>query len=364
MSKRLTTTEFIKKSKIKWGDKYDYSEVDYVNMKNKIVLLCENNHKFLISPDNHLKGKGCPNCVGRSNLVNDLEKFIEKANNIHSGKYLYHKFTYINNRTKSIIVCKYHGEFEQTSNSHLSGNGCKKCYHESLKYNLENFIENSNKLHNNFYDYSESIYKGHNNSLFIICPKHGKFRQKVSSHLSGSGCKKCMIDRFRKPIGEFIKSTNIVHNSFYKYDESSYIDMKTPMIVHCPLHGQFKIIPDNHLSKGQGCPSCGKNTSTSEIEWLNYLTISSDKRQFKIKINNRLFKFDAFDSNTNTIYEFYGDFWHGNPNKYNPIDINPANKIKYGDLYKNTIDRERYLKSLGYNIVSIWESDYKKIYKK
>lgn len=359
MSKRLTSCEFIEKAKSIHGDRYNYTSIEYINMKTKIVLFCENNHKFLISPDNHLKGKRCPSCSGRNDLVNSLQKFIEKSNNIHNEKYLYHKFIFIDNKTKGIIVCKKHGDFEQTTNSHLSGSGCKKCYHQSLRYDLKYFIEKSNKIHNNFYNYSESIYKGYNNSLIIICPKHGRFSQKTSVHLSGSGCKKCMIDRFRRPYEDFIKFANIIHHSFYKYDKNSYIDMKTPMILHCPIHNQFKIIPDNHLSKKQGCPSCGKNTSNSEIEWLNSLSISLKKRQVVKKINNRLFKLDAFEDEINTIYEFYGDFWHGNPSKYNSDDVNPVNKIKYGDLYKRTIDRERYLKSLGYNVVSIWESEYK-----
>lgn len=61
------------------------------------------------------------------------------------------------------------------------------------------------------------------------------------------------------------------------------------------------------------------------------------------------------------IYEFYGDFWHGNPNIYKCDEINSVNKISFGKLYSNTIDKENKLKSLGYGIISIWESDYKKL---
>jgi G:T-mismatch repair DNA endonuclease (very short patch repair protein) len=81
----------------------------------------------------------------------------------------------------------------------------------------------------------------------------------------------------------------------------------------------------------------------------------------KIKIDNRTFKPDALNVETLTIYEFYGDFWHGNPRRFDPNDINFAVKKTYGELYRLTMDREESLKQAGYNIVSIWESDWKKI---
>ena len=52
-------------------------------------------------------------------------------------------------------------------------------------------------------------------------------------------------------------------------------------------------------------------------------------------------------------------FWHGNPNVYNPEDINTITKTTFGELYNKTIDREKNIKDLGYNLVTIWEKDYK-----
>lgn len=78
-----------------------------------------------------------------------------------------------------------------------------------------------------------------------------------------------------------------------------------------------------------------------------------------LKINNNRIKPDAFDPKTNTIYEFYGDFWHGNPNIYKLDDINVANKKTFGELYLATLDREKLIKEAGYNLVSMWESDFK-----
>jgi len=61
------------------------------------------------------------------------------------------------------------------------------------------------------------------------------------------------------------------------------------------------------------------------------------------------------------VYEFYGDLWHGNPSRFKRENINPINKKKtYGELYDETIKRENILKNAGFNIVTIWESDYNK----
>ena len=69
-------------------------------------------------------------------------------------------------------------------------------------------------------------------------------------------------------------------------------------------------------------------------------------------------------SSTTTIYEFYGDYWHGNPNsRFKPDDMNKAVKKTFRELYQATIQKEQELIAAGYKIVSIWESDWKKLLK-
>ena len=91
------------------------------------------------------------------------------------------------------------------------------------------------------------------------------------------------------------------------------------------------------------------------------LNVPIEHRQVGVKISDRFFKLDAYEPEINLIYEFYGDYWHGNPKVYKPGDMNMANKKTFGELYSKTMERENYLKSLGYKIISIWESDFNKI---
>lgn len=103
-----------------------------------------------------------------------------------------------------------------------------------------------------------------------------------------------------------------------------------------------------------------KSVSKSETLWLNGLNVPRDYRQRTIVINKRRFNVDAYDPGTNVIYEFYGDFWHGNPEIYNLNDFNWVKHKTFGELYSNTIERERCIKNAGYNLFSIWENDFNK----
>ena len=59
------------------------------------------------------------------------EQFIEEATKVHDGTYDYSKVLYVRGQEKVIIICSNHGEFPQTPDNHLRGQGCPKCYRES-----------------------------------------------------------------------------------------------------------------------------------------------------------------------------------------------------------------------------------------
>lgn len=55
---------------------------------------------------------------------------------------------------------------------------------------------------------------------------------------------------------EFIAKAILARGHKYDYSKVTYINAKTPVTVICKIHGEFDIIPNNHLSKS-GCPKCG-----------------------------------------------------------------------------------------------------------
>ena len=138
----LGKEEFIRRAIESHGDRYDYSKVEYKNEHTKVCIICPKHGEFWVKPHKHILGKqGCPKCANKH--VTTVE-FIEKARKVHGDKYDYSKVTYINNRTKIIIICPEHGEFEQTPDKHLQGRGCSKCKFSNIEREVEILLHKNN----------------------------------------------------------------------------------------------------------------------------------------------------------------------------------------------------------------------------
>ena len=98
-------------------------------------------------------------------------------------------------------------------------------------------------------------------------------------------------------------------------------------------------------------PNYSLTSSLKEKEWLDSLGIT--ERQYPIAN----YKVDGYDPETNTVYEFLGDYWHGNPEVYDPDDYNKSCSKTFGQLFDETNIRLEHIKSLGYNIITKWEND-------
>lgn len=129
------------------------------------------------------------------------EAFIAKAVSLHGNKYDYSKVVYIKARDKVEIVCKDHGSFWQTPDKHTGTRrqGCPTCGVVKVanqKYsNSKDFALKGAKVHNGFFDYSLVDYVNSKTPVIIVCPKHGQFKQQPAKHLLGSGCKQCGQER-------------------------------------------------------------------------------------------------------------------------------------------------------------------------
>lgn len=208
--KEVIIKNFISKCNIIHNNKYDYSLINYKNARTKIKILCPIHGIFEQSPESHIRNHGCPKCNGGVKLSQEF--FIKKSNDFHKNKYDYSLVRYENSSTKIKILCPIHGVFEQRPNEHLKY-GCEKCGIEkrSLTKTLTNkeFIKKSNLIHNSKYDYSKTIYTGHINYVTIICSIHGEFRQKANSHLNGCGCPSCRQSKGELKITKFLIENKI-----------------------------------------------------------------------------------------------------------------------------------------------------------
>ncbi len=379
--KKYSLTAFIERSIIKHNNKYNYSNVNYINAHTNVIIICPIHGQFMQTPNNHYK-KGCKACGFKSGAIKNISntnEFIQKSTQIHKNQYNYSKVDYINANLKVIIICNIHGEFKQRPAQHLLGSGCNKCgtiqASNKTSFNTKDFIIKSNKIHNNKYDYSKVEYINCKLKICIICKIHGEFYNTPDSHIQGSGCNKCgiLLSTLKQThtTDIFINRSNLVHKYKYNYSDVNYITANINVNIICNKHGVFSQRPMTHLL-GSGCPKCATNNqfSKSQIQWLEFLEIyyniniqhmGNSNQEFRIK--NTKWKADGYCKETNTIYEYHGSFWHGDPKLYKPDDINNVSKRTMGTLYKRTINREQKIKELGYNLVVMWESDWNKINK-
>ena len=118
-------------------------------------------------------------------------EFIQASKGVHGDLYNYDNVIYVNMHTKVIIGCPVHGSFEQLPHAHIhSKQGCPACGN-ALKHTNTTFIEQANKVHNNFYSYEKLEYKNSHAIITVTCPIHGDFNQQAYVHLQNHGCPKC-----------------------------------------------------------------------------------------------------------------------------------------------------------------------------
>jgi len=291
----------------------------------------------------------------------NTEETIKKFKKKHSNKYSYELVKYKSAISKVSIICSKHGIFEITPNSHLNGSGCSLCGRErtgeSKKSDTSLFVKSANRVHSHKYNYNRCTYITNLDNVTITCKKHGDFYQQARKHLSGQGCKKCANE---SQYCNFVEKCEKKYKD-YLYSKVNYKGMYSDVIITCKKHGDFSIKATNFYHKGRGCKLCKTyNKSIKEGEWLDDMGIDNINRNVYINFGKKVFCVDGIDKKRKIIYEFYGDFFHGNPEVYKKTDINPLLKEEYGKLYKKTKDKENIIISNGYKIIYIWENDYNK----
>ena len=361
--KKLTKEQFIEKAKKIHGNKYDYSLVEYKNNTIKVKIICSEHGIFEQRPNTHKdKGNGCPKCSGNYSLTH--EELIDRFKEIHGNKYDYSKINYVNAHTKICIVCPIHGEFWQNPYGHFQGYDCKKCSNIIISkknaISKNEFIDRSNIIHNNKYDYSLVEYKNNRTNVIIICPIHGEFKQRPSVHMYVKGeCKKCGYEKVKiknvKSLSEFISQANIVHGLKYDYSKVNYINSNCKINIICLLHGEFYQKPYKHL-QNQGCPICKESKLENQIRKLLEKNNIKFINQYSKKNNANwlgLQSLDFYLPNYNVAIECQGE------QHFKPVDF--GNK---GNEYAEKIfnvnfkrDKKKYDACIKHNIKILYFTD-------
>jgi hypothetical protein len=239
----------------------------------------------------------------------------------------------------------------------------------NLQNRYNTFIEKSNLVHNNYYEYSGINYINSKTKITIMCPVHGVFKQAPDMHVMGQGCPTCAQHNLKVLHEVFIEKAKQVHNNYYDYslvDSSTYFNIRSKLPIICPKHGVFYQRGSDHNRK-HGCPNCSKKScSTKSLIWLDNVMMQDNihiqhaGNGGEYRIPSTQFAADGYCADTNTVYEFDGDAYHGNPNRYVPdANCHPRDKsLTAKDLYDKTIIKHNKISELGYHLITIWESDF------
>lgn len=228
-----------------YGDFYDYSQINYVDVNTPIKIYCTKHcNYFWQTPRGHQKGTKCPDCRKENpqkKQVKTTEDFINKCNLIHDCKFDYSLSKYTGRDSPITIICPDHGEFTTIARNHMAGYDCRKCSDKKSSINRvksqKKFIEQCKSIHGDKYSYDKVNYKGCYSPIIIICKYHGEFLTSPHKILSGTNCPKCTQSKIRSnfedEILNYIQSIytgNVITNSRSILGNGKEIDIYIPEI--------------------------------------------------------------------------------------------------------------------------------------
>ncbi len=251
--------------------------------------------------------------------------------------------------------------------------GCPACAlvgrSKTMSRSKEDFYRIAKEIHGDKFSYLPAADQEWKNEAHIEwkCNDCGKQQfQSIDTHLRGMSCSVCSQKIKHDSRSFIIKSIKIWGPDAFDYSDVFYVGNKEHVSLMCKkCDHEFRVTPANHWTRG--CPRCAKRrfVSIGETEWLNSLCIPSAQRNYFITLQGgEVFNCDAVVGNT--IYEFYGDFFHGNPLTTAPERINCYTGTTMSELYRSTMDREELILAeknpktglSRYTLVTMWEADW------
>lgn len=354
--------------------------------------------------------------------MSKTEKFLERARAVHGDKYSYINMVYVNSTTKVTITCPHHGDFTQLPNNHYRGSGCPKCKSEKTKqtnlarygcaHPLQNIDVYKKQEQTCFNKYGTSRPAQNNNiaektkqtnliRYGVSCTqKDPSVRNKTkATNLLKRGVEWVTQDvEWQAAVKQSIMKTYGVEN-VSQLSECRHKVIATMQQLYgvsnfnqlLTKHAQYQLndhewMYHQYITLGKTAnviaAELGVSQSTvtrsihkldidiKSIGWYSYkciqwlMSFNNSNIQHALNggeyaIPSTRYHADGYDPYTNTIYEFHGDVYHGNPALFNANQLcHPFSSKTAGELYNHTIEKERTIKELGYNLVVMWEHDY------
>lgn len=236
------------------------------------------------------------------------------------------------------------------------------CKHESFAWRFPDLYEKLWDKKQKLSGYEVSPKSGQ--KARFICPKCKKSNLCVISGISnGQGCCLTCGGKEKKTDEFFIQQVYDLYNGKYIV-RGEYINTDTHIKFWCTEHKQeYEQIPKQFLKGCIGCTKCQPcGWSRVARDWIESVEsaegihIQHAPREHEKVIEG--YKVDGWCEETKTIYEFHGDYWHGNPKKYQwrMDEKNLSNGKTFGQLYFETCKKTQSLRALGYRVIEKWET--------
>jgi hypothetical protein len=118
-----------------------------------------------------------------------------------------------------------------------------------------------------------------NSQIFFKCSvcslETSKTKSNICESISASLSKqltcslKCSNASKKISHEDFVNRANKLFNAKYLYPYS-IVDTSTPLVIVCPFHGEFTILPKTHLQGGKGCLKCYKDVRVkTQSDWIS-----------------------------------------------------------------------------------------------
>lgn len=219
----------------------------------------------------------------------------------------------------------------------------------------------------------------HNPHYCVICGEVAKYNRKLGCWNKTCGSEECVkkalsigqgkgvrnrnkLNIPKEELYEIFINQNKTRKEVAEYFNCSEANIKKMCRIYNILKNQKDALKNTYITKLEkyGDPYYTNNDVISkvEMEWLDSMNIPNDENHRQKVLYE--YRVDGYIPEEKTIYEFLGDYWHGNPKLFNGNELNKHNNKTMKELYNETLERFNILISLGYKIIYIWESDYKK----
>lgn len=170
---RKTIDEFIVESKKVHGNIYDYSKTTYLDSKSNIIIICNKHGEFYPTPNNHLRGSGCPICKSSKGEIEITNFFIQNSIEF-IAQHKFHDLFYKGKLRCDFYLIKYNLVIEYNGEQHYSPNpffggelgfiktklrdNIKKqyCFDKGIKYEIIRYDENIEEKLNNILNRNKS----------------------------------------------------------------------------------------------------------------------------------------------------------------------------------------------------------------